>query len=56
MSDSQFAVTIFIALILLSFLAGGAGVWVALSGVHECSVEVEYAGSHKVEYMTECRL
>jgi len=56
MNDSKFAVVVFVAYCLISAAVGCIATAIAMSGAVPCSVTVEYAGSHKVEYLTECEL
>jgi hypothetical protein len=56
MSDSQFGV---FAALLMFAIGLATGIFLTLAsfaGPQECSVEMEYAGSHRVQYLTECKL
>lgn len=56
MNDSRFAVAVFIAYCAICTLVGAVAMWISMSGPHDCSVTMEYAGSHRAEYMTECAI
>lgn len=55
MSDSCFAVHVFLASVILGGLTGALAAFLYLSGPHECQVEVQYT-SHKVVYLTQCKI
>lgn len=55
-SDSQFAVLIALLLVLLGAATGAVAVIATAPKTAECSIEIEYAGSHRAVYLTECKL
>jgi len=55
MSDSLFAVRVFLTSILLSALCGAFATFLFLSGTHECQVEIQHTG-HTAVYLTQCTI
>jgi hypothetical protein len=56
MNDSTFAVGVFLVFVGLAAVFGAVIMWEVMQGPRECSVTLEYAGGHKVEYLTECEV
>lgn len=55
MSDSRFSVVVFLAYCLLCAIVGALAMWLALSGTHTCSVEIQHT-DHVAVYITECKI
>lgn len=56
MSDLKFQLTVMFTLQVVCLAAGAVAMWsFAVQGPVECSVTVQH-GSHKAEYVTECRI